>query len=812
MQQKNQLLFFVLAFLFLIGYFSLRNKLFPPPPRPDVVAEDNAKDEGAKKDEGPKKDEAAKKEEVAKKPAAPAAGKTPEPRPVTPDGQLITLGSADPESPFHMKFVLDPLGAAVRSATLNKFRQADDHGRPLPTPLELVPDEANRWQPSFLLLHFDVNDPNAVQPLDTLGRVRWDIVEQKTDGGDQSVSFRAEVQGVRVTKTFTLSQREYHVGLKVQVERAPGAKDRGELKFRYQLTGAHGLPVEGKWYTSTFRNALIARIQDRSVFRDLQDLRQISVREGGDEIRRSGDDLIRYAGVAVQYFASVIVVDTDQEVKNVLSRARPTLETSVSKGRVASFSADRTKFVLAVPDRPDETFYLIDNKTRQEFIDRYDVGSRLAVTHYTDPSGAVVAIALGDAEQTQPLWVDDITVRVATEPIDLRSDPVVHKYLLYNGPVKVRLLGQMSGVEAVDPGLVSRYENDLGLNTLTDYPSQGFFGRVSGAIGWSWLIITCTNLMHWILWALRSVVWNYGLCIILLTVLVRLLIFPISRKQAATSLRMQALAPELKKLQEKHKDDRQALGVAQMELYRKHGVNPFGTCWFLLLQMPILMGLYFALQESIFFRLADFWPTWIINLAAPDMLFSWGESIPWISRPQDYGGFLYLGPYFNLLPVIAVALMIAQQKMLTPPPTDEQQEMQQKIMKYMMVFFGLMFYKVAAGLCVYFIASSAWGFAERKLLPKFKPVTDDASADSLLKKMLPASGAAANGGPSTAITPAPDGKVRKGKKKRPERGGKPGAVPAEAERAAEGSPIARLRKRVRDWWQEVLKQAEKKAR
>ena len=65
--------------------------------------------------------------------------------------------------------------------------------------------------------------------------------------------------------------------------------------------------------------------------------------------------------------------------------------------------------------------------------------------------------------------------------------------------------------------------------------------------------------------------------------------------------------------------------------------------------------------------------------------------------------------------------MIVQQKMMTPPPTDEQQAMQQKMMKYMMVFFGLMFYKVAAGLCLYFIASSLWGFAERKLLPKKKP-------------------------------------------------------------------------------------------
>jgi YidC/Oxa1 family membrane protein insertase len=82
----------------------------------------------------------------------------------------------------------------------------------------------------------------------------------------------------------------------------------------------------------------------------------------------------------------------------------------------------------------------------------------------------------------------------------------------------------------------------------------------------------------------------------------------------------------------------------------------------------------------------------------------------------------YLGPYFNLLPVIAVALMIVQQKLFTPPPTDEQQEMQQSMMKYMMVFMGLMFYKIPAGLSLYFIASSLWGIIERKTIGK-KPAS-----------------------------------------------------------------------------------------
>jgi membrane protein insertase Oxa1/YidC/SpoIIIJ len=208
--------------------------------------------------------------------------------------------------------------------------------------------------------------------------------------------------------------------------------------------------------------------------------------------------------------------------------------------------------------------------------------------------------------------------------------------------------------------------------------------------------------------------------------------------------------------------------------------------------MPIFMGLYYALQESTLFRLAPFWPTWINNLAAPDMMIGWSDKIPWISRPQDFGGFLYLGPFFNLLPVIAVALMIAQQKMMTPPPADEQQAMQQKMMKYMMVFFGLMFYKVAAGLCVYFIASSLWGFAERKLLPKFKPNLDTGPTVEASKQS------------SDGITTN-----RSGAKGQTAKAKRRAAEPAPVETGVRGWFQTR-RERFREWWAEVLEQARKK--
>jgi len=255
--------------------------------------------------------------------------------------------------------------------------------------------------------------------------------------------------------------------------------------------------------------------------------------------------------------------------------------------------------------------------------------------------------------------------------------------------------------------------------------------------------------------------------------------FPVSRRSALLSQRMQALAPEMKKVQEKYKNDPQAKTAAVMELYRKHGVNPFGSCLPMIMQMPFFLGLYYCLQESIHFRLATF--LWIDNLAAPDMLVYWSDNIPIISDPDNMSGsffsFLYLGPYFNLLPVIAVALMLVQQKFMTPPPADEQQEMQQKMMKYMFIFIGIMFYKVAAGLCIYFIVSSLWGLCERKMLPK-----------------KTASLATAAGPPATAPAATSAAKPGRGR-------GKP--------EKKEKKPETTIQK-MKDWWAEVLKQAQKK--
>ncbi len=221
-----------------------------------------------------------------------------------------------------------------------------------------------------------------------------------------------------------------------------------------------------------------------------------------------------------------------------------------------------------------------------------------------------------------------------------------------------------------------------------------------------------------ILHTFRRFIPSWGLSIICLTILVRGCMYPLGRRMALNAQKMQELAPEMKAIAEKYKNDLEKRSQAQRELFAKHKYNPLAGCPVMFLQLPIFVGLYRSLSVDIALRQAPFLPgmTWCANLAGPDKFWNWQSFMPeFISSPNGY-----LGPYLNILPLIAAGLMLLQQKMFTPPPQDEQQEMQQNIMKFMMLFMAFIFHKVAAGLCVYLIASSLWGVAERKLLPKPK--------------------------------------------------------------------------------------------
>jgi len=213
---------------------------------------------------------------------------------------------------------------------------------------------------------------------------------------------------------------------------------------------------------------------------------------------------------------------------------------------------------------------------------------------------------------------------------------------------------------------------------------------------------------------------SYAMAIIALTVCVRLLLFPLSIKQAMGAIKMQAIQPELKALSEKYKDDMQARSQAQGELFKKHGYHPLQGCLPLFIQLPIFIGLYKALSIDAGLYGAPLVSgiRWCRDLSAPDMLIDWSNFWNWLGWPGFNTGQTGLGPYFNLLPMLTVVLFVVQMIIAMPPPTDEQSRMQRKMMQYMMIFMGLLFFKVPSGLCLYFIVSTTWGLVERRFVPK----------------------------------------------------------------------------------------------
>ena len=285
----------------------------------------------------------------------------------------------------------------------------------------------------------------------------------------------------------------------------------------------------------------------------------------------------------------------------------------------------------------------------------------------------------------------DISVLLTSKELTLgasgdKGASVSHDYTLFTGPKRKELLEPYAATDLID---------------------YGWLGNLFGFIA---------RGMLWLLNFFNGLGAPYWLAIILMTACVRGALFPLSRKQAKSANKMKELQPKIAELKKKYGEDREKLAKAQMELFAKHGYNPLAGCLPILLQLPIFIGLYQSLSNAVELRLAEF--LWIKNLAAPDALFEFGFRIPLVGWTT-----------FNILPLITIVLFIAQQKMFMPPATDEQTAMQQKMMMYMSIFFGFLFYTVPSGLCLYFIASSLWGMGERKLLgtsSKEPPKPDDA--------------------------------------------------------------------------------------
>jgi len=246
----------------------------------------------------------------------------------------------------------------------------------------------------------------------------------------------------------------------------------------------------------------------------------------------------------------------------------------------------------------------------------------------------------------------------------------------------------------------ARYELYLGprdLGILKD------FGRnLDQAINFGWTDIIAKPLLY-VLRFFDTYIHNYGLSIIILTILVKILFWPLTHKSYKSMKEMQKLQPLMAKLREKYKNDKQKLNQEMMALYKTYKVNPMGGCLPMIIQIPVFFALFRVLGGCIELRHAPF-ALWINDLSAPDRLFNFPFQIPFMTPP--YG--------IPVLTLLMGASMFIQQKM-TPTPGDPAQA---KIMMFLPVIFTFMFINFPSGLVLYWLVNNILSIGQQYRIHK----------------------------------------------------------------------------------------------
>jgi YidC/Oxa1 family membrane protein insertase len=210
---------------------------------------------------------------------------------------------------------------------------------------------------------------------------------------------------------------------------------------------------------------------------------------------------------------------------------------------------------------------------------------------------------------------------------------------------------------------------------------------------YGWFTILAKPIF-WLLEKIHALVNNWGWSIIFLTMLIKLLFFPLSAASYKSMARMKLVQPKVLELKERHKGEPQKLNQAMMEMYRKEKINPLGGCFPVLIQIPVFIALYWVLLSSVEMRGAP-WLGWIQDLSKPDTLFG-----------------VWFGAPIGLLPILMAVSMFIQTK-LNPTPPDP---LQAKLMMFMPLAFSVMFFFFPSGLVLYWITNNILSIAQQWMI------------------------------------------------------------------------------------------------
>jgi len=296
--------------------------------------------------------------------------------------------------------------------------------------------------------------------------------------------------------------------------------------------------------------------------------------------------------------------------------------------------------------------------------------------------GKFVVIPQVSEESSSKKQGDDwYSMGLAVEKVNLEPGKrIVRRYSFYAGPKEYDRLKGLSG----------KISGDRQFEKVMHF---GWFGFVA---------IPLLKVLKWC----YGLVPNYGLAIIFLTILIKVLLYPLDQKSYKSMKEMQKLQPLVAELKKKYKDDPKRAQMEQMKQFKEHKVNPMGGCLPMLLQMPVLIAMFQMIRSAIELRGAPF-VLWIKDLSKPDAVLDFGVEIP------------IIGSSLNILPLILVLTFVLQSKISRLASPSGKQDPQQKMMGHMMtVVFGVIFYNMPSGLTLYFAVSTALRLVQQYFVQK----------------------------------------------------------------------------------------------
>jgi YidC/Oxa1 family membrane protein insertase len=272
-------------------------------------------------------------------------------------------------------------------------------------------------------------------------------------------------------------------------------------------------------------------------------------------------------------------------------------------------------------------------------------------------------------------------------------------FVLFAGPKEFRTLARIGEEFNTHPDQVMNFGSGFG----SFWGVGTFFAK---------LLLSAMNALHDLIGV------GYGLTIVLITILIKALFWPLTAASTRSMKRMQALAPQLAELKEKYKDDVQKLTSKQWELYKQNKVNPMSGCLPMVIQMPVFIGFFTMIRSAIELRGAHF--LWAADLSKPDTLFMIHgiTFLPFISTPD--------GLPFNLLPLLMGGAMLWQSHLT--PASPGMDPAQQKMMRWMPAMFILFLYNYSSGLALYWTVNNLLTILQTKLTKNINPLLPAAPA------------------------------------------------------------------------------------